>query len=424
MNKDWTDKLRDQLAAHEEPVSRDLWADIETKLGGTADESRKARVVALRRWAVAAAVAVLLGGGGFVWFKSLPEPGKMLAKKDVPAVSGQKSSPNGSELPLLLKKNPQSEELLAAVVKSATVKKADKVVSEATATDLSQPAQTLTADEKPVIANAEQADAGQEQAGEPKKKPVAEQPVTAEQPYSDKDAEWYRDLARLKAKAASGRLALGLYAQNGLAENGSTQPVMMEPALSKNFNAVGEYGISARHGAAPIYLTDISEKVTHKIPLSVGLSVAYGLTDRLALQTGLTYTRAASELLNSIRGAVITTDQTLHYVGVPLQLRYDVWRWGSLNTYATAGGQLDVNVKAEAKTEGVTQRMKKDRAQWSLLGGLGLQYDIAPHLGLYGEVGARWYPDNGSQVENYFKDKPLGVNLQVGLRLNVGRQTR
>ena len=39
--------------------------------------------------------------------------------------------------------------------------------------------------------------------------------------------------------------------------------------------------------------------------------------------------------------------------------------------------------------------------------------------GLYAEPGVKYYFDNGSRVVNFFKDKPLNLNLQVGLRLNI-----
>jgi hypothetical protein len=57
--------------------------------------------------------------------------------------------------------------------------------------------------------------------------------------------------------------------------------------------------------------------------------------------------------------------------------------------------------------------------QWSLNGSLGVQYDVIPLLGLYAEPGLSWYPDNGSRLQNYFKDKPLTFSLQLGLRLNL-----
>lgn len=50
---------------------------------------------------------------------------------------------------------------------------------------------------------------------------------------------------------------------------------------------------------------------------------------------------------------------------------------------------------------------------------LGIQYDVLPQLGLYAEPGVKYYFDNGSPLINIFKDKPLNLNLQVGLRLNI-----
>lgn len=447
MNRDWTDNLREQLAAHEEPVGRDLWADIEARLDETTPAagvpgkpSRKARVVALRRWAAAAAVAAVLGGGALVWFQSLPKADVQLAQ-DVSADRRQRverqdaMQSRPSEVQSHLSEvQSRGEELLASA--STPVTKASRMLAmtsrplvatpEQVAPSI-QPAISSMQDETPISvvepANAETEHvlAGGQPVAEPQQKKTIARSAGANTSARDLGAELNRDLALLTSDDDNSRLSLGLYALNGFAEGSSMQPVMMEPTLAKNFNAVSEYGNMALRGAPAIYLTDISETVNHKVPLSVGFSVGYGLTERLALQTGLTYTRAASEFTNNIRGAAIMTEQTLHYVGVPLQLRYDVWQWGSVSTYAAAGGQLDVNVKAVAKTEGVDRHMERDRAQWSLLGSVGLQYDIAPQLGLYGEVGARWYPDNGSQVENYFKDKPLGMNIQVGLRLNVGK---
>ena len=50
-----------------------------------------------------------------------------------------------------------------------------------------------------------------------------------------------------------------------------------------------------------------------------------------------------------------------------------------------------------------------------------MEYDILPQLGIYAEPGLRYYPDNGSEIKNYFKDKPTSWNLQFGIRLNLGK---
>ena len=49
----------------------------------------------------------------------------------------------------------------------------------------------------------------------------------------------------------------------------------------------------------------------------------------------------------------------------------------------------------------------------------GAQYDVIPQLGVYVEPGVRYYIDNGSRIENYYKDKPVSFSLQLGLRLNI-----
>ena len=63
--------------------------------------------------------------------------------------------------------------------------------------------------------------------------------------------------------------------------------------------------------------------------------------------------------------------------------------------------------------------MSKDRMQWSIGGSLGVQYNILPQLGVYAEPGVRHYFDNGSNVSNFFKDKPTAMSLQLGMRYNL-----
>jgi hypothetical protein len=48
-----------------------------------------------------------------------------------------------------------------------------------------------------------------------------------------------------------------------------------------------------------------------------------------------------------------------------------------------------------------------------------LAYHIIPQLSLYTEPGVRHYMDNGSTINNYFKDKPTSFYLQLGLRFDL-----
>ena len=158
----------------------------------------------------------------------------------------------------------------------------------------------------------------------------------------------------------------------------------------------------------------------HHAPVSVGLQVAFGIAPRLSLSTGLVYTRTSSDFYPYAPGSSYNVHQVLHYVGIPVGVNYEFWQSGGFHAYVMAGAEADYNVKNDTEEEGVKKEdAKRDRVQFSGKASLGAQYDITPKVGLYIEPGAKYYFDNGSHVENTFKDKKLNFNLQFGLRFNL-----
>ena len=191
----------------------------------------------------------------------------------------------------------------------------------------------------------------------------------------------------------------------------SRNGVQMNPSLLR------EYHLSrSGNTEADVWLTGYEERQGHDRPVSFGLTVSYPFTDRLAVSSGLVYTKLNSDFVSIMQENQVHRHQTLHYVGIPLNLQFALWRWRDLNVYLTGGGQADWNIKAKATTDGIDQVMSKDRMQWSIGGGLGVQYSILPQLGIYAEPGIRYYFDNGSSVSNFFKDKPTDFHLELGLR--------
>ena len=170
---------------------------------------------------------------------------------------------------------------------------------------------------------------------------------------------------------------------------------------------------------APLQLADYSQTKNHYHPMSFGLSVGYNLTHRLTLTTGMVYTYASSDFTSSAAGDDIIETQRLHYIGVPLNLKYKVWGNSAIHTYATAGCQADFNVSAKMQTGDITTDADKDRTQWSVGGAVGVQYNIIPRMGIYAEPGVRYYIDNKSSVETIFKEKKLNFNLQLGVRVEL-----
>ena len=120
----------------------------------------------------------------------------------------------------------------------------------------------------------------------------------------------------------------------------------------------------------------------------------------------------------------------LHFIGIPVNASYSVFRTRQLNVYLTAGGEAQkmVSGKTEAKapmqdkTVGTaTEKVKMSRLQMSANAAAGVEYNLTPRLGLYAEPGASYYFKNGSSLETYYTDKPLKFNLNVGLRLNINK---
>ena len=213
---------------------------------------------------------------------------------------------------------------------------------------------------------------------------------------------------------------LGLYAMNGLYNQNSSNGVQMADALAQQYMNMyaNSFNASAR-SSEPIYLAGYEERQHHHRPITYGLTLNYPLSDRLSLTTGIVYTKLQSDFTQMIRSQQIQQEQTLHYVGIPLGLSYRLWMYKNFRTYLSAGVKADWNVATHLETEGVSQHLPKDRLQWSLNTSLGLQYDILPQLGFYVEASLNWYPDNGSAIQNYFKDNPLSLGLQIGLRLQL-----
>ena len=216
------------------------------------------------------------------------------------------------------------------------------------------------------------------------------------------------------------QMSLGLYAMNGFDNQNSSNGVLMADALAKQYmdTYANSYGAASR-SSEPIYLTGYEERQHHHRPITYGLTVDYPLSDRLSLNTGVVYTKLQSDFTQVMRSQQIQQEQTLHYVGIPLGLSYKLWSYRNVRTYLSGGMKADWNVATHLETEGVSQDLPKDRMQWSFNVSMGVQYDILPQLGCYVEPSLNWYPDNGSKLQNYFKDKPLNLGLQIGLRLNL-----
>ena len=212
-------------------------------------------------------------------------------------------------------------------------------------------------------------------------------------------------------------MSIGLYAANDVIGK-SNKLNVVNYAMSNSFIADANTSYSVNTTRKMVF-PDYYEKKHHYQPVSIGLTGKIGLTDRIALSTGVVYTLLRSDFTTNAGSSSIDRKQTLHYLGMPIAMMYKVWESGGFSSYVSGGGEVDFNIAARMSTEGDKQDIDKDRPQWSAIASVGAQYDFSPYVGLYLEPGVRYYFDNGSHIDNVFKDNKMNFNVQFGLRINI-----
>lgn len=448
-NKDWTSKLRDQMTDYQEPVKHDLWAGIAQSLAQNqpvAGENRvpenhpvkrvekepKARVVTLKRWSAAAAAVALLGiGGSYVYLHQEDvEQGNAQLASLASSEASSASSASSSSLSAASSSHSKQVPLLAADNKSADSKSRQKAASSAasllssdyasvpvqSAAPMNDEGETMVAvasDEAPLVASKyKSAESAQSQA----------EPNSSSSYHFSRNSEVAGVSMKLYAEnfgAGMGNVNSGSNIVNRYSDSGVMADPM--PGVYPDPSVGGSNDVDYLMAAAYKALQKSPQgKVKHHAPVSVGMQIAFGVAPRLSLSTGVVYTRTSSDFYPYAPNNDYNVHQVLHYVGIPVGLNYELWRSGGFHAYVMAGAEAAYNVKNDTDEDGTRkQDAKRDRVQFSGKASLGAQYDISPSVGLYIEPGAKYYFDNGSDVENTFKDKKLNFNLQFGLRFNL-----
>lgn len=458
MNKtDWTDKLRDRLEYYEAPVGGDLWADIEQSLVHRPAVLRPlgakpARRMGLRWWGMAAALAALVVGGSYVYLQQPLSPADTAVVSSVMNRQGALSSGsskddahgNAAENQIAALDTDAS---LSAAQSGQPILLADNIVDNSRAARKSQGNEaseplllSAAGGEEPVcdlspaltepagsaVRSAQASSASREISSSSssseshQKKHAAlsgSQTRKAVRPVSLSTAD--PQIVAAKSAASEG-WSVKLYAENGIPpsySNGESSgswvmsDAMMGPAVDNTL----QFMVVKLNNKESL----IDSK--HHFPVSVGLQVGVPLLPRLSLTTGVVYTQTSSDFTYQYGSGQMVVNQSLHYVGIPVGLSYEVWGISRLHTYVNVGGEGAVNVKNKTLMDGNREDVGRDKMQWSANASLGIQFDVIPQLGIYAEPGAKYYFDNGSHIDNVFKDKKLNFNFQFGLRWNIGK---
>lgn len=147
------------------------------------------------------------------------------------------------------------------------------------------------------------------------------------------------------------------------------------------------------------------EHVHRYVPFVVSLSLHKPLTERWGFETGLRYMRLKADY--TVTGEKnFRYTQVVQYIGIPLKANYKFWQHGGFACYVSPGVAVDIPIGGS------------NSWLWSLSSGIGLQYNVSQHIGIYMEPGVNFYV-NPSREEPVFRGiHSMEFTVPVGIRFS------
>lgn len=427
MKTNWQKDIHDRLGSYEKDAPEGLWEGISRELpklndGGMLTDKPQ-RTAKFRMWrvagvAAAASVALVIG------YSFLGNS----AKDNINIATNTTKHPNM----LASSQKPLGNEPTGVSADQAT-HSADDLLSE-------QPKLANASTEQPTLASASMETdvkeiSSKEENSKEENKQTETKTAKREDSYAlpqnpDNNLLAFNDMTERRGdEDALSRWSVSTGAMGGLGASGTTIAYGDHLVLSSP-------GVADTKDSPMLDMNTINRDIEtkteydHHLPIRIGLSVAYALTDRLSISSGLTYTRLSSDIKDTPRESKYIGEQRLHYVGIPVNVSYKVAssRWISL--YGTAGvlaekcvsgttdeGYVENNTMKYTNTQDISSKP----LQMSVNAGVGIQFDIIDNVGIYAEPGLSYYFDDGSALQTIYKEKPLNFNLNVGVRFKLSK---
>ncbi len=178
-------------------------------------------------------------------------------------------------------------------------------------------------------------------------------------------------------------------------------------------------------------IEETSVKSSYGIPLSAGAGVKIGLGGRWSVGAGLNYTYLSRQFYGkytkvaddgSIEKSVSSDiSNRQHYIGIPVNVFYDVISNDRIDFYAYAGGTAEKCVGDSyslLKTD-INHDEKVKGVQLSANAGIGVEFMLGKSLGLYIDPSVRYYFRNDSQPKSIRTVQPLMLGFEMGLRARL-----
>jgi uncharacterized protein involved in tolerance to divalent cations len=404
MKEQWRQEMQQKMAGYKRPAPEVSWDELSKALAGNRRKAKEAQMWTRR--IAAAVVAIVAVTAGYLAFDQ-QEDSIINNNKVEAVVKHEKTEPQQLQQKT---RNIDTENakprLLAMTVRESSDEFQDVQSEE------SQKVSETDSQETPVVSQ-EESVVSQEES------PVSQQDKsqmnhdTPKRQTLDNPSDAYRP------KVSSNRLMAKVYISNGVLAGNSfdddllrdrynapkpgpvSDPVSEQDKTSKNDNNV------------------VIDDAHHRLPVRFGLSLRYCLNDKWSIEGGLTYTRLNADYDRVQNGSRKKLEQTLSYIGLPVNANYQLWGSRYFNLYVSGGGMAEMMVKGSLRNDRSTESVSEHPLQFSVNGAMGAEVNLSRFLSIYAEPGVGYYFNNGSSIPTYYQEHPFSFNLNIGLRFNI-----
>ena len=177
-------------------------------------------------------------------------------------------------------------------------------------------------------------------------------------------------------------------------ENASVEEAVEEqnPVSSKSSSKLHKWALKAAIGTS-------LPKGDYHAPLTAGVTVERSLNNRLALETGIQYSR-------------LHADRTLHTLGIPVKLNVLLASTPKVDFYATVGGAAEKCIAGAADNS-----FSAEPIRLSVAAGVGVRYKLGDRFALFAEPSVSHHFDTDSGTRTLRTERPTNLNLLCGVRM-------
>lgn len=178
-------------------------------------------------------------------------------------------------------------------------------------------------------------------------------------------------------------------------------------------------------------VSQTSRESTYSLPVTFGLTFKYPVFDKVDIGTGISYSlleRTFTGIYTEVEDDAVTRKisadihNSIHYIGIPLNIYYNVFDNGRFGCYAFIGGSVEKAIlnryRIKNSPNDIFFKESVKGVQFSSRVGFGIDFNISNGLALYVDPSLHYYYGE-NQPTSIRTQQPLMFNFEIGLRLKL-----